>query len=516
MEDNLNKFFNLSDTTLLEGLEDNDTNEWIANSLAHEGKDTLDDLFNSDCSSEGRNFSDLEFEMNDSVAVKNEGASSKGASTDGSKNICSYCDKPFPSPSALRNHVRKHTGERPFKCDVCHKAFPSKGNLKTHKRIHTGERPYKCPFEGCVKCFITQGHLSDHIRSHNQERQYQCTECGQRFMKSSSLKIHLRRHRGEKPYKCNFCGQGFPERGNLNNHLRKHTNERPFECPFPECGKRFKWKCNLKEHLNTKLHKDQIQKMDLSSPSVSGEMKSLLSQSLFVSQASTSGSDCDDSSPIQKENEKFETASAVTAQKLNDLLQQVRAKKSVGTPSTDASSDNDDEVATKSTCSSTNDFDKAEASPKLVDAVYSQIEEETKPTPEVKLSVGDYERWIDELETALFELDKKRRFLLEKAHKKALAAAAAAATISLRKKREFQMMEEQTKNLKRVDSAKSDSSTDSKASTLDNSDDNDDDDMHFNEEKIRGSRKRCKVQKTGSEAARSLIQNFFTSPVALR
>uniref|UniRef100_A0A0E9QGT0 C2H2-type domain-containing protein n=1 Tax=Anguilla anguilla TaxID=7936 RepID=A0A0E9QGT0_ANGAN len=52
----------------------------------------------------------------------------------------------------LRNHLRIHMGEVPYKCTHSGKCFTTEYNLHTHVRINTGEKPYKCT--QCEKCLI--------------------------------------------------------------------------------------------------------------------------------------------------------------------------------------------------------------------------------------------------------------------------------------------------------------------------------------------------------------------------
>ena len=54
------------------------------------------------------------------------------------------CDREFTRLDSYKNHVRLHTGVRPYKCEECQKEFNYLTTYKRHQNIHSGERPYSC------------------------------------------------------------------------------------------------------------------------------------------------------------------------------------------------------------------------------------------------------------------------------------------------------------------------------------------------------------------------------------
>lgn len=65
------------------------------------------------------------------MSVKDEGT----LETNSSEHQCGICGKELLSAYTLANHMRSHTGERPYGCSVCEKFFKTKSNLNEHYRL---------------------------------------------------------------------------------------------------------------------------------------------------------------------------------------------------------------------------------------------------------------------------------------------------------------------------------------------------------------------------------------------
>jgi len=47
---------------------------------------------------------------------------------------CKICLKILKDPGYLHEHIRLHTGDKPFKCDKCNMTFRFKSNLRMHQK----------------------------------------------------------------------------------------------------------------------------------------------------------------------------------------------------------------------------------------------------------------------------------------------------------------------------------------------------------------------------------------------
>lgn len=50
---------------------------------------------------------------------------------------CTFCGQQFAQITAMKIHVRLHTGEKPYSCNLCPRRFISRGYLQTHLKKHS-------------------------------------------------------------------------------------------------------------------------------------------------------------------------------------------------------------------------------------------------------------------------------------------------------------------------------------------------------------------------------------------
>ncbi|XP_052859862.1 transcription factor grauzone-like [Anopheles cruzii] len=192
---------------------------------------------------------------------------------------CEICQKSYKSNRYLTLHMAKtHSREedRPFKCDQCHVSYPKSYLLKAHRALHVQEECRICKkvlsnnqslkvhiaqmhgddgnhiCDTCGKVFRTKAAMERHIKEHlglELVERMQCEYCKKWFNGKYNLKKHIRFLHNEEgqEFRCDICQHESPNSRALANHkLRVHVEEK-YECEY--CGKRFKRRPNLREHI---------------------------------------------------------------------------------------------------------------------------------------------------------------------------------------------------------------------------------------------------------------------------
>ncbi|XP_077382984.1 zinc finger protein 516-like isoform X2 [Festucalex cinctus] len=224
---------------------------------------------------------------------------------------CNVCGRSFPFLSSLSQHMRRHTGARPYKCPYCDHRASQKGNLKVHIRSHKlgtlsshhsneeeegaaeeeemsvsegldgGTSPTKSS-SACNR-MISRESAEDSrrkvpVRSLKREKPasdqlpYCCRLCGYEAQREDQLLSHIEKvhitvdageqisvkeesvaetleSQGDGTFPCETCGQVFTQAWFLKSHMKKHAGILDHCCQI--CGRRFREAWFLKSHMKT-------------------------------------------------------------------------------------------------------------------------------------------------------------------------------------------------------------------------------------------------------------------------
>lgn len=102
-----------------------------------------------------------------------------------------------------------------------------KSDMEAHHSV--AQKKFFCPYQDCEKSYTRSYHLKDHLKKHRGEKPFVCNQpgCQWRFFRSEDLRRHQSKHSGMRQYPCAKCNKNFSRLSYLKQHQRICTQAGP-------------------------------------------------------------------------------------------------------------------------------------------------------------------------------------------------------------------------------------------------------------------------------------------------